>query len=511
MRTSFALVLASGLAVAAEACGSTSRSTSPLPVASTVASVPAAASASAVASASASAAQVASAIQCSWEAYGDAGGFFAGHPFWSLGETTNTRPLVFGEVDAASHAIAIRGSVVASRYQLATVPGRPRVVLAPTATDTRILFGDQGDPDALADTGMVYPSKDGKLFAVRSYDAIALYEVAGFRRRFSAPLHTSTGAVIMNDRHLISLGGDAGAIGVFDVKTGAPVYTGFSPFSAASPSGAVLALAQTTEEPKWVIDLVHVGAVPTTRRVSLSIAPYLPLELRFPTESLVEVDELESAAMMQPGTSTNVARVDVATGTARAGDHIRHSNDDWMTDAVARLESAARGLLPLERTFVGRSGWDLTFAGPTASGFVAAVTVLRDATAAGAAELFVADTKKHAVLRTSRLPTGLAPRAVWLTADERFVVLAGDGGTFVLDVTTGRTSFVTDLTATSSSGSPIQGTWVWTTLGLRDLTSDEADPTWPALLPAPDPQPICDALRREAAARADDPASPSGQ
>jgi hypothetical protein len=266
-----------------------------------------------------------------------------------------------------------------------------------------------------------------------------------------------------------------------------------------------------TEAPAWVIDLVRVGAAPTKRRVSLSIAPYLPLELRFPNESLVEVDEVEASAMMQPGAKTNIARVDVATGTARAGDHVRRSNDDWMTDAVARLEAGARGLLPLERAFVGRSGWDLAFVGPTASGLVAALTLLRDTTVEAVPELFVADTKRRVVLHTVRLPTLLSPRAVWLSTDERFVVLAGDGGTFLLDVTTGRTRFVTDMTAATYSGSPIDGTRVWTTIGLRDLTSDEADPEWPALLPAPDPRPLCAALRREAAARADEPPSSPNQ
>lgn len=463
-------------------CGSTARpsargTASAAPTASSGVSAPAASASAAVVSPG----------PCTLGTWG--GGWAGARPYWPVDRPGSESALLFAELTQGD----LRSGPLVTGSFLGMVDLPNGGVALPASGGTRVLFTSP-DPKLLSDGGRLTLSPKRDLLAITSDKAVVLYDVATWKRLSSTALpHEGTSAVFTPDeRYLVELSNELDETVVIDVASGAIVLTETG-FGGVSPAGKTLALLRPDEAMKWTLRLVTLGPKMAARDVSLSISPMNGLGVAWDGEARVDVLEIQPAAMMSYGTHLTLASVDVANARVLRGVKPLVPFDDGEEAKVAfdRARVAVTPLLPVGRTLVEPTLHSVPFTGPTASGLVAAGTSASPGSTASSVDhpgLVVADTKKKRVLAAPPLPESFSVQVVRVTDDERFVLACGTG-TFIVDVATGRTALRPDLE--DCFNDLLHGTWIWSASGILDLTSDEADPHWPASIGAPDAHAAC--------------------
>lgn len=430
------------------------------------------------------------------------GGWIAGHAFWTVDVAGGGSRILFGEEDdgarSSSGVPRLRaGPLVEGDYlSMVELPHVPGAIAVRVPGGARVLFTGS-DPTLLPDEGRLTFSPKGDLLAIDSDTALSVYDTSTWTRRFRAALTRRASSVRFSadGRHVVELY-DEGAAVIRSATDGASLGEEEG-YGALSPAGKTLALLRLEGEgeQRWTVRLVTLGPPIVKRDVPVTI-PTMggALEFQFDGESRVDVFAVVGAAMMRFGTHTTLASIDIARARDMPQAKPLRPFDDGQADidSFAALQSTAGSLLPAGRVFVSSNLHANPFLGPTASGFVAAETSTTPASAGmggDALALFVADTKTRRVLSTAPLPSGFGVLFMHATKDERFVYACGTTGAFIADVVTGRTSYVTE--GIDCYADALRGAHIWTTTGLLDLASDEADPAWPVRLLAPDPAEAC--------------------
>lgn len=416
-------------------------------------------------------------------------GFAAGHPLWSVSLEGQGSLLFVGDVDNTSLKVKPRLVVQADPDEdVAAFPGRPELLAVRSAFGTRLFSGDRELP-ALPDSGRLAVSPDGKLLAVRTFEALAVYDVATFTRRFSSPLEPGSDTIdFVGDDYVVCGGNMWSQLGAVIDQTTGKVLAEERGMALLSPSKKTLAILGGEIRRLRLLKLGPRSRI-STIDVALTGDAMLAGKLVFEGTTYVDLVTHDRGAGDRV-----VARVATDTGALvpvppTSKTPTSQDLDDGGNAAAAKdLETKARSLLPMDRSFVGQTlQRKRGFVGPTSTGFFAAGTAPTDPAASPSLQgLLIGNTLTRSVLHTVVLPAGFSIEAIAATTDERFVLVCGGRAGFFVDAVTGRTSLTQVNFGCGNIGSSwdakTDGALFLTWGGMFDLASDEADPAWPNYL-----------------------------
>ncbi|MFO0611100.1 MAG: hypothetical protein U0414_00835 [Polyangiaceae bacterium] len=396
-------------AVALAACGS-SRSPTPTP---TSASASAATSSAPLIVPPFSAAQPAPSPVC---IITGAGGFAAGHPLWTVAMEGQGQLLFVGDVDKTSLKVKPRLVVRAEPEDVAVFAGRPELLAVKSAFGTNVLSGES-ELTPLPESGSLAASADGKLLAVRTFEGLAVYDVATFTQRFSSPLEIGSDSIDLVSDDYVVCGGNGRSqwTAVLDQHTG-KVLAQERGIGSLSPSKKTLAiLGQENAR----LRLLKLG--PRAKMSTIDVA--LTGEVMHASELVFDTNYVDLVAHGRRGEDRVLARFVTDTGAMvqvpPAPETATSQAIDDGGNAVAEkdLDVKARALLPMDRSFLGQTTQRKRgFVGPTSSGFFAAGTVSKDPAATPSVQgLLIGNTLAQKVLHTVLLPPGFSIEAMATT------------------------------------------------------------------------------------------------
>lgn len=373
----------------------------------------------------------------------------------------NTSGTAVVEVDPRSGALrAVRlispGVRLDQSRPLAVLPGEPNAFIAQTDAGIRTFFSELDRP-AIPRRGALTMSPDGKALVVDLDSEVTVIDVASWSERFT---HHGQGGVLgrVTDDAFTLLAPDvSGTTERVALATGTSLLEsrGAGALSADGRTLAVLSDDSGRPEgpPTFRLHLHGIDRKPTERVVSITTLTGFP-SVGFDDKGHAMVSEYSPA--MHSCILETRALVDVDTGKTLK--------------------------IPKEQAYrdCPGSGASIELA-PTASGLTASA-----ASYSSDAQLVVS---KNGVV-VQRVPLamngGFNVTTIIATPDERFVLACGSGaavGAFVVDVATGRTTFLSDIQDCSES--VFRGARIVGTLGVRDLGSDQGSPDWPSLARPP--------------------------
>lgn len=339
---------------------------------------------------------------------------------------------------------------------IAPLPGERGAFIMTTAGGLRAFFTER-ELRPIDTAGTLTLSPDGRSLVVDRTSDVTVIDLASWTERFTHSGSRSTVARVTDDAVTLVSSDPQGMNDVVDLVTGKLIVhtAGTGALSPDSRTLAVLADESDSSAPLSNVKMHLYGLDGALRERAVSITGSSGY-------STVDFDRHGRARVSEYGPGSQVclmearALIDVSTGRT-----VPVPKDERYRDC------------PGAGTFVELE--------PTPTGLTA-----KAESYAPTPELVVS---KSGVV-TQRVPLamsgGFGVTTIVATSDDRFVLACGAGaaaGAFVVDVGTGRTTFMSDILDCSPvafTGSRFVGT-----LGVRDLASDQSAPDWPATVSLP--------------------------